>query len=340
MKLSVIISAYNLAGIIEKTLRSFLRQTNRQFELIVVDDGSTDRTYEKAKQILKEFKGNCKIIKKENGGVGSGRNRGLMEAEGEYVLFFDGDDYVADDLVENLYKLPEASDVVCWAYNTVNENGEASTEYFEAYKHIKKVMTGKEALKSIFTDEAMWVWTGSAVYRRDLLTLNGLNYTEGCINGEDQEFSIKALSRADNVVFINKVLSFYVQRKGSITLSSDIRKFDVIDALRRSAAYLFEQNDEDLAKIGRIILNREIIKNYLISFDTCAAGYDTRSVLNKIDKLYPGLNADIKEIMRTYRLKDDSIAAKSRLFLISPKLYMEALYIKRKVVSGKAGKRK
>lgn len=340
MKLSVIISAYNLAGIIEKTLYSFMRQTNSQFELIVVDDGSADETYEKAKQVLAEYKGDYKIIRKPNGGVSSGRNRGLREAVGEYVLFFDGDDYAAGDLVENLFRLSGSFDVICWGYDTVEENGGVSSGYFDGYRYIKNVITGKQALKNIFIDKTMWIWTGSAAYRREFLILNGLCYIEGCANGEDQEFSIKVLSVAESVFFINRVLSYYVQRKGSITLSNSIRKFDVMFALRRTARYLIEHKDEDLTKIAGIISNREMIKNYLDSLDTCMVGTDIGSVLNKIDSAYPGLNAGIRDIMRRYRQKDGSIGAKCRLFLISPNLYMTALLLKHRIKPGKAGKKK
>ena len=122
--------------------------------------------------------------------------------------------------------------------------------------------------------------------------------------------------------------------------TNSIRKFDVIFALRRTARYLFGHKDEHLTKIAGIISNREMIKNYLDSLDTCMVGTDIGSVLNKIDSAYPGLNAGIRDIMRQYRQKDDSIGAKCRLFLISPNLYMTALLLKHRIEPGKAGKKK
>ncbi|MFN3692324.1 MAG: glycosyltransferase family 2 protein, partial [Fervidobacterium sp.] len=89
---SVIIPAYNVEGYIEKTIESVLNQTYRNLEIIVVNDGSTDKTREIAYNILKNSGVNFKIIDQTNQGVSVARNVGIENASGDYIKFLDGDD--------------------------------------------------------------------------------------------------------------------------------------------------------------------------------------------------------------------------------------------------------
>ncbi|WDC84193.1 hypothetical protein PL321_18415 [Caloramator sp. mosi_1] len=124
------------------------------------------------------------------------------------------------------------SDIICWEFDIVDVNGKNIRNYSDIYKPVPCKMTNKEVLENIIIHKNMWIWTGSAVYKREFLLYHNLLYTIDCINGEDQEFILKAVVNSNNIVFINKVLSFYVQRKTSITNSYNIRKFDVINALK------------------------------------------------------------------------------------------------------------
>ena len=343
MKLSIVVSAYNVENHIKRTLNSMIGQTTRQFELIVVDDGSTDGTYNQIKEILEEsHNGNYKIIIKKNGGAGSARNRGLMEASGEFVMFLDGDDYVADNLVESIYDSLDSLksrevDVVCWGYNTVNEEKAVLINYFDTYEPIKKAITGIEALKNILDYRTMWICTGSAAFRKDLLNEYQLKYTEGCLNGEDQEFTYKALSRANNITFINKILLFYLQREGSISNSYNAKKFDVIDALKRTCYYLKKSNNRDLMKLADIIEIREMVENYFNNLDTCMTNSNIKPLLNEINEKYPNLNIEIKKAMRQYKRGKNKIAIKCKLFLISANLYAKSVFLKRKIIAYKRG---
>ena len=135
MKLSIVVTAYNVEKYITKTLNSIMNQTVKRFELIVVDDGSTDGSNPLIRDMLSGVQETeYKIIRKTNGGVSSARNRGMLEASGDYILFLDGDDYVADDLVKRIYDSynGQNADVFCWGYDTVGENGELLESYFDA----------------------------------------------------------------------------------------------------------------------------------------------------------------------------------------------------------------
>ena len=118
--ISVVIPLYNKAQAIQKTLDSVLAQTYKDFEIVVVDDGSTDGSADVAEATLRKFSGHptgsgleFSVIRKENGGVSSARNAGILAAKGEYVAFLDGDDLWHPEYLETLHQLildyPDAS---------------------------------------------------------------------------------------------------------------------------------------------------------------------------------------------------------------------------------------
>ena len=123
---SFVIPAYNTECHIGRPLRSLMQQTLRDFEIIVIDDGSNDKTKEKAERILMEEKfNNYTIISQMNSGVSSARNRGLKIAKGEYAAFLDADDYVRQDLVEKINKMVTKNtfDIILWKFGVVDPEG-------------------------------------------------------------------------------------------------------------------------------------------------------------------------------------------------------------------------
>lgn len=123
VKVSIIIPTYNRAQLLPRALETVLSQTYKDFEVIVVDDGSTDNTPE----IMKQFEGRVKYIRKENGGSASARNRGIEESKGEYIAFLDSDDYWMPEKLAEQVKILDAYPKVGIVYGRmpiVNEKGE------------------------------------------------------------------------------------------------------------------------------------------------------------------------------------------------------------------------
>lgn len=116
--LSIIIPAYNVAGYLEKCLDSILAQTFQDYEVILVDDGSTDQTPEISDRYA-EVDRRITVIHKQNEGVSIARNTGIEIAKGEYILFFDGDDFVEPYTCEELYKLikEKQADTIIYGYH-------------------------------------------------------------------------------------------------------------------------------------------------------------------------------------------------------------------------------
>ena len=125
MKLSVIIPVYNVENYLDRCLKSVEEQTYRDAEIIIVNDGSTDNSYE----IVEKYAArndNFIAYTTENNGLGGARNYGLSKSSGEYVVFLDSDDYVSPDCLEKFVSAAEKNDsdiVVCNSYD-VDEDGQ------------------------------------------------------------------------------------------------------------------------------------------------------------------------------------------------------------------------
>lgn len=337
MKISFVIPAYNTECYIETTLKSLLNQKVKQFEIIVIDDGSTDNTFDVAKRVLLTTDSiKYKIVqKRDNEGVAIARNIGLIETEGDYVVFLDSDDYVSTNLVGILvrYSKRYPVDIICWKYKFVYENEKVGSYDGEAKNKNIEIVNGLRALKRIMKSKDLYGWLGSMAFKKDFLKKNNLKYTEGCINGEDKEFIFKSLSLSENVMFIEDTLSYYVQREGSITHSYNIRRFDAILALKRVQEFIEKYvNDSEKFKYGiSLDIERLIIESYIYIFNSLIErlteqGFSFAEAFGKlndeIEKVYPSLQRDIFTLMRsTGNLKNIKFSLKTRLFLKAPRFY-------------------
>lgn len=332
VKLSVIIPVYNVGNYIKNSLCSLINQENQDFEIIIINDGSTDNTLQIINSLFSQSGyHNFRIISKENGGVSSARNRGIEESKGEYLYFLDGDDYVSNDFMSTIIKQlqNENYDIIAWRYDVVSDDKKVISKYSDRHKTIEfSEISGKTAIEYMI-DEKMRIWTCSAIYNRKLIIRNNLFFSEGCTNGEDQEFIFKSLIKANLIYFINKELSFYVQRAGSITNSYNIRKFDAINAMERAACYIRNQLKPNDNEIITKIEQKYILDNYFYNFNSniklssrnlCLIKR-TSLLINDIEKNYPGLHENIKEKLRNLIKDKKRQNFKCVLYLLNPVLY-------------------
>jgi len=215
-KISVIIPAYNVEKYVEKTLKSLINQTFKDFEAIIINDGSTDNTEKIIKEVLQDTNFQWKLINRENQGVSAARNRGIIESKGEYLCFLDADDYYHPTFLEKMYnKAKEKSyDVVFCNYARVNEKGKIFSIHKQPKEFIGVVLNGKKTLE-LALESKLHIWTASYICRKDLIIDNNIFYTRGCPLGEDLEFWMKTLFHAEVVNNLPETLVYYVQRKGS-----------------------------------------------------------------------------------------------------------------------------
>ncbi|WNS41980.1 glycosyltransferase family A protein [Paenibacillus sp. MMS20-IR301] len=323
MSISIVVPMYNLERYITPLLDSLLGQSGTDFEVILVDDGSKDNTYKTAEAILARNPGlRSQLIRTDNSGVSAARNTGLAAAGGDYVLFLDGDDYAASGLVEHieLHTRSGAPDIICWGYSLVREDQSTIVSFTSAAGDT----SGSEALKRVFVQRSLRIWTGSIAFRRSFLLEHGLRYTERCVNGEDQEFIYKALARAKRVVSRPEVLSFYVQRASSISGTYNVNKFDMVAAFKRTEAYFRAHPFEGTPEVSELLLGRELTENFFYNLKTClngTAGTHISRLLQDIEARYPGLLQELRPVMRGYQGGDRQLTLQIKAFLFSPSVY-------------------
>ena len=220
-KISVIVPIYNAEKYIVRCLDSILMQGDKNVELILINDGSTDRTEEIINTYLGKYKSSIKYIKKENAGVANSRNLGLEKATGDYIIFVDADDYIDKNLFTNLEKYMDQNiDII--KYKAIIE-----TEEEEKIGQLEgptfETVTGEEAFSKLcFEDEmvdALWVYA----YKRELFTKNKLKFIK---DADHEDFGLIPLLILKANTFISTDIQgyHYVQSKNSVTRNSNYNR--------------------------------------------------------------------------------------------------------------------
>ena len=252
-KLCFIIPMYNAEKVIERTLRSILN-TNlpRDFyEVIVVDDGSTDTSLDVINGLMHLFP-NIKTIIQENGGSSKARNAGLRETLADYIWFVDADDMVEKDIscIPQLIAAHPSVDIFSFTYNWVSESGQhvGYGQLQERVKHEIEI-SGREAILQGYQPGSVC----GLVIRRTFLTDNNLKFKEG-ITQQDVELTYRMFARAKVVFFSSKVVYNYMFCPTSITRSNNVKKrmkyeldkVEIIKSFRQQAEF-FKDTDPELS---------------------------------------------------------------------------------------------
>lgn len=309
MDISIIIPIYNVEKYIEKCIKSVIKQKISQlkYEVIIVDDGTQDKSIEIAKRLLSESKIDYDIIYQENSGVSIARNNGLQNAKGSYVLFLDSDDILSTELIYTLSKeISKKNDIIFWAFNNIDTRGKILREYGEDYDTQNTVyQRGAEVLRDILINKNHLIWTGSAIYSREFLNKNHLLFNKKYINGEDQEFILTSLTIAKKVSFISNTLSYYLIRENSISTSFRVRKFDSVIALYNVKNKIISQCGSNNELVNA--MNYYIVENFLYVYKSGLKVYTSKEMLdiyNNLDSDYPKLTTRIAVNMNNYGNKN------------------------------------
>lgn len=235
-KISIIVPFYNTGEFIKTSVNSLKNQTSQNFEVIFINDGSTDNTKNMLEKMLVGSNLNFKVIDKKNEGVSVARNLGVKEAKGKYIYYYDSDDLVSEILIEKLIKeIEKKPEVVIFGYDVVDANLNLIKRWnLDMYKSSED---GKKILQD-FLEGKISVNTESILFSKAFLMENDLKYNKELRFGEDQEFNMIALYKAKKVNVLNSQLSFYIKHKESTTAGEFnriryglIKKFEKLNEL-------------------------------------------------------------------------------------------------------------
>jgi glycosyltransferase involved in cell wall biosynthesis len=256
MKISVIVPIYNVENYLDECIQSILNQTMKDYEIILVNDKSTDNSEQIARKYSEKHT-NIKLINHDNNlKQGAARNTGLKVAKGKYILFLDPDDLINDKLLEICYKKVESNhlDFVSFGYKILyEENCNCKKNYDKGFINeiIKEdeIMTGKK----LFTEEVLKVGVCGSIwremYRKSFLIENEIYFIEG-FPYEDGDFYFETLMKAKRVMNIPKELYIYRKRLDSVT-TRKVKLYD-IKALKQMIIRIMNIIKKELNKEERL----------------------------------------------------------------------------------------
>mgnify|MGYP003101851272 FL=1 len=217
---SIVIPVYNAKTSLERCVDSWLCQTRKDLEIILVDDGSSDGSKELCDELAKNHSGTClRVIHQANSGVSAARNAGIRAAEGEFLLFTDSDDYVEPDYLEKMAALQENSDadLVLCGYHHLYDGADIVKVPGET--HVSTMAEFQQEFLELYKKSDLNMpW--NKLYRKALVGV----FDTSLSLGEDLLFNLEYLSKCRRVAVLGEPLCWYVQDMGKTTLSSEKRQ--------------------------------------------------------------------------------------------------------------------
>ena len=311
---SVVVPVYNSETWVKCTLKSIAAQDYPNIEIIVVNDASTDATEKTVQSALEGCRRPFTIIThKENRGVSASRNTGMDAVKGEFVWFVDSDDMAEPNLVSTLYAIVEKDecDLSFCGFKDRFESGRPEVPVPVKLEG-NLIRSGEELLRLRALNKIAPHICGM-LFRKTFLLEIDLRFQEGCSNGEDVEFQLKALCRAGQVAFTPDCLYIYVQHAGMGSVRDNdskekqIRRYrDNTDAQIRTARYLKEHAPSERIKdlADTFLMPQALIRRF-----TLCARTDDRA---EFDALLS--ESDIRKTLR----------ASKKFFFQRPEVYLKA----------------
>lgn len=259
MRFSIIIPVYNSAAFLRTCIDSIVSQNFDDYELILIDDGSTDSSGEICREYQKRYP-MIRLVEQANAGPSAARNRGMELARGDYITFVDSDDWVVPAYFETLNAaLAENPDMVIFGRSCL-AGDQMQTLAFPAG------MCGSAEeivafIETHYTEGDMASCTNKA-YSRRILEDGSLRFPVGTVVEEDLQFVLGALDRSERMISLEEGIYFYNRRIGSVTTRFNPVKFDCkLQAYHQELAYARKWNSPRLEQIFH--------DNYLTYISAC-----------------------------------------------------------------------
>lgn len=313
--LSIIVPIYNVEKYIGSLVNSLVKQTNKNFEVIFIDDGSTDESMQILKEIMagSEQEFSIKLLQQVHQGESSARNIGILNATGEYIFFLDSDDEIEINFVETIltscYKYSQP-DTLIFDYSSIDEFGNALDINYGPSSHgsiyrQKGLCTSEQILTALSKSEiSITVW--SFVTKRSVIEKHDLLFSVGK-KFEDSNFTPKVFYFSKNIVVISLRLYRYRKRSGSI-MNNHPEKFSD-DAIFVTYDLLDFYDQHKIRELGAVVGN--LVMSILVFFP------DSK-------KLYNELNPIRKKVFKDYISIEKRHTKRIKMYV---KMYVFSSYV-------------
>ncbi|UOR13784.1 glycosyltransferase family 2 protein [Halobacillus amylolyticus] len=244
-QISIVVPVFNVENFIRKCIESIQQQQFERFELILINDGSTDDSGKICEEYARTDK-RIRVIHKQNGGVSSSRNVGIKNSKGDYIGFVDSDDLIEKEMYQKMYEVLKTNnaDIVSCGYRETSDFSGATKEFVKPLNG-KESIKGKqimEDLEFLLTQNKILGYASvcNKLYKKTLIDNNNMLMNEKISIAEDLCFNINAFSCADSISAVNEALYIYRrvnensimnQEAGSFYLHLDARR-EMLKALR------------------------------------------------------------------------------------------------------------
>lgn len=283
-QISIIVPAYNIKNYLSDCLDSILAQDFMNYEIIIVDDGSTDGTAEICDDYQKHYD-KISVIHQKNSGLSGARNAGIKQSKGEYLAFIDGDDLVASDFLSKLYQsiIKTSSEITICRF--VEFSGTLpGTALTKATAH--KEYSADEVVVRLLTQQENYdIVTWNKLYKKKLF--DGIEFPIGKLH-EDTLTTYKVLAAATKITCLEDELYYYRQRPGSIMAEQDLLNRLKIKEDAAKDAIKYFSNDSKLESAAEVAL---LLSN-IAYLDNIASGkiHDKKLWRKTIEKINASRN--------------------------------------------------
>lgn len=237
-KYSIITPMYNSFSLMDRYFESFRNQTYKNFEIIIVDDCSTDDSYKKAVDYAEKSELNIKVLKSDkNAGPGNARNIGMDVASGEWITFVDNDDWVDVTLLSKVAKIISTYDTNCVVYDYGLTDGKTVRNASSLYNGNEGLISTKEGIKNIRNHSV------GKFYKRKCVSEIRYPNIRRC---EDVAFVAQAVDACGSIYYLKEVLYFYYQRPSSLSNNIKLDEQDMIKAFSILEENLGEKYPEEI----------------------------------------------------------------------------------------------
>ncbi len=275
IKVSIIVPVYNTPEqYLRECIESILSQTLVDFELICIDDASTDSSLSVLKEYAQKDSRVIVMVQDQNGGVAKARNRGLKEAKGEYLYFLDCDDFIEPHAMETLYRVSQEKqlDVLLFSSEYFYENQQLSKDFFHnstylTYDHRENhVRTGREMFQFLKEKDSYYNVIWIQFYKSSFLYENQFSFCPQTGTCDDALFSFMTMHRAKRLTFLSEILHHYRIRDNSGDTKPKTTTYIqwMIHWYQKMILWFIEEEMEDVALYRRhfLSLRRQIVQTH------------------------------------------------------------------------------